>query len=136
MSALHEAEEADQEAAERLRVHEWATEHQNPLTAALQRAESAEQRAQTLEEQYVDVLARVDGLEVFITDRLGQPSVCVVKRHGRVLFDGVTRPPSLCSPRYVGHREECDVHGLTWPCPVVLGQQAARALRRDGGEQS
>lgn len=38
MSAIYDAEERDVEADERLRVHEWATEHQNPLTAALQRA--------------------------------------------------------------------------------------------------
>lgn len=48
MSALYDAEEADREAAERLRVHEWAADHQNPLTAALQRAETAEAEAERL----------------------------------------------------------------------------------------
>lgn len=48
MSALYDAEEADREAAERLRVDEWAADHQNPLTAALQRAETAEAEAARL----------------------------------------------------------------------------------------
>ena len=48
MSALYDAEETDQEAAERLRVAEWAAEHPNPLTAALRRAEAAEHRAAAL----------------------------------------------------------------------------------------
>ncbi|WP_114202336.1 hypothetical protein [Janibacter anophelis] len=46
MSAVYDAEEADQEAAERRRVAEWAADHQDPLTAALQRAETAERRAE------------------------------------------------------------------------------------------
>lgn len=64
MSALYDAEEADKEAAERLRVAEWVAEHQNPLTAALQRAETAEHRAAALNAVIVrasntDTLAKV-----------------------------------------------------------------------------
>lgn len=64
MSDLYDVEEADQEAAERLRVHEWAAEHQNPLTAALQRAETAEERAAALNAAIVrasntEILARL-----------------------------------------------------------------------------
>lgn len=79
MSALYDAEEADTEAAERLRVDEWAAEHQNPLTAALQRAETAEERARLAEER----LARAERAAEQIRDR----TLREVERHGHIVYD-------------------------------------------------
>lgn len=70
MSAIYDAEEADQEAAERLRVAEWAAEHQNPLAAALQRAETAEKRARDAE----NALARCGVID--------QPALSALRRDG------------------------------------------------------
>lgn len=44
MTTLWEAEEADQDAAERARVAEWVAEHPEPVAAALARAVAAEER--------------------------------------------------------------------------------------------
>ena len=79
MSDLYDAEEADLEAAERLRVDEWAAEHQNPVTAALQRAEHAEERARLAEER----LARAQRSVEQIRDR----TLRDVEHHGRFVYE-------------------------------------------------
>lgn len=79
MSDLYDIEEADQEAAERLRVHEWATEHQNPLTAALQRAESAEARADRAEA----LLERAGRT----ADQVRDQTLREVEAHGQFVYD-------------------------------------------------
>lgn len=111
MSALYDAEEADREAAERLRVDEWAAEHQNPVTAALQRAEHAEERARRAEAK----LAALEDLRVEITHVLGRPAKFIVKRGGHVIFSGVDYTAALPNVQLLGH---------------------AAALRRDGGDRS
>lgn len=42
MTTAYQAEEADQQRLEEARVAEWAREHANPLTAALERVEALE----------------------------------------------------------------------------------------------
>lgn len=79
MSDLYDIEEADQEAAERLRVHEWAAEHQNPLTAALQRAESAEARADLAEAR----LARAERS----VDQVRDQTLREVEANGQFVYD-------------------------------------------------
>lgn len=91
MSDLYDAEEADQEAAERLRVDEWAAEHQNPLTAALQRAEHAEERARLAEER----LACAERSVEQIRDR----TLREVELHGRFVYESEdVMDPVTCKP--------------------------------------
>lgn len=87
MSDLYDVEEADREAAERLRVHEWATEHQNPLTAALQRAESAEARADRAEA----LLERAGRT----ADQVRDQTLREVEAHGQFVYDYETAADDL-----------------------------------------